>query len=171
MVGLAYLPDIAAQILRSAGLVDWVPVCHSIVLALPVALGIALGLRLLFQLRWRLSLIVALVSMALHVLLDVAVGHHRLLWWPFSDRPVSLALREAGLSMAGEMLIFGGMLVALLAVRWLWYRRRGLPRRQSATAEGRACRLSRLLAVAMTVLLFAAAAATQYMRDVREHRV
>ncbi len=167
---LAYLPDIAAQVVQVLGLGTWVPVCHSIVLAVPVALLVAVLLRRLLLVPWRACLPVAFAGIVLHDLLDVLVGHRRQLWWPILDRPLSLTATEAELSMASEVLLFGGPLLALLAIRWLW----GWCGDRSATElmqdrfdSARAWRQV-WVAGGVTAIVLLAVAATQHLRDLRE---
>ncbi len=173
MVALAYLPDIAAQLLQVAGLATSAPACHSIILAMPAAMAIAVLLRRQFRVGLREGFAVALFSIILHDLLDVLVGHHRLLLWPLSDRSVAFALGEIDLSMAFEMLVFGGVTAGLLALRWFWFRR--------GDRDPRACRWSRdhqgygrqrvWGAAVSTALLLLAVVLTQYLRDLRERQV
>jgi hypothetical protein len=173
IVALAYLPDIAAQVMSAAGLEACGPVCHSIVLAAPAALAVAALLRWLLHVRWRPGVTVALVSIALHDLFDVLVGHRRLLWWPISGRPVSFASGEAGLSMTSEVLVFGGSLLALLMVRWIWHLRSDRSRQESERIAVQGSRPWQRVWVTggITALLLLAVAATQYLRDVRERQL
>ena len=127
----------------------------------------------LFEVRWWRSLIVALISIVLHDLFDVLIGHRRQLWWPISGCPVSSASREAGLSMTSEVLVFGGAFVGLLVIRWLWRWRSDRSCQELTWTVNHGGHSWRQVWVTGggTAVLFLAVVATQYLRDLRERQL
>jgi tetratricopeptide (TPR) repeat protein len=103
----------------------------------------------------------------------VLVGHRRLLWWPISSRPVSFASGEVGLSITSQVLVFGGSLLALLMVRWIWHLRSDRSGQESERIADQGSRSWQRVWVTggITALLLLAVAATQYLRDVRERQL
>jgi len=71
LVGLAYLPDIAAQPLLLAGVSLGRVVTHSVLFAVVVSVGLAPILARVTGLSCRRAFVIILVSVGLHDLLDV----------------------------------------------------------------------------------------------------
>lgn len=162
-VVLAYLPDLATQ----AGLVLGLPGAraagHSALFALAVApiiaaLGAALGglppVRLLG---------VALGSVLLHDVLDVAQSTAWLPWWPLSRAAVNLGVTLIPANPRREAIAFAA-LFALFAAGHVALRRRPPPEARTASGPRWAGRV-------LVVGLIAAAAITHHLRDSREQRL
>jgi len=90
VVLVAYLPDIAAQVLITLGVEDGRAVTHTLLFA--VVAGIVAGAlpAVLMRIPLRIALAVSVFSTVAHVALDVAQGTDRQPWLPFSDHPLVL---------------------------------------------------------------------------------
>lgn len=158
MVVLAYLPDIAAQSLHAAGVSDVSYLTHSLGFALlsaPAAGWLLARLRLT---RPGFATLAALLSVALHVALDVLQGTDRAVLWPFSSRRVNVGFALLPSSLAGELAVVSiGVAIAVAISR----------------SRGRAplpLRLGILPAVCVAAVL-GLAVTTHVLRDRRERQL
>lgn len=158
MVVLAYLPDIAAQALHAAGRSDVSRLTHSLGFALlsaPAAGWLLARLRLA---RLKFATLVALLSVMLHIVLDLLQGTDRAVLWPFSSRPVDVGVALVPSSLGGE-LVFVGIIVAIAVAVSRSRGRTALP-----------LRLSVLPAVCVALVL-GLAVTTHILRDRRERQL
>lgn len=170
LVGLAYLPDILAQLAKLAYVAPWRTVTHSLLFGVAASLVLASPLARLAGLPFRAGLLIAGLSIGLHQGLDVLQGTDGRPFWPFSHRHVDLpdGLFPSGLSR--EVLFFGcacGAVVGLWAV---------LRRRQPSPAappEPTSPRYRRLmwLGHATTAAVLLVAAGTHGLREMRERQL
>ena len=166
LVGLAYLPDIAAQPLLLAGVSQGRVVTHSVLFAVAVSAALASALAWATGLSRRRAFVVILVSVGLHDLLDLLQVSDRTPWWPFSARRVGSADALLPTSLRGEGLLFGSLWAAWLAGRAVGERARGAGWVEVLARRERAAWVGRGLTVAIVLL----AAITHHLRDVRyEH--
>jgi tetratricopeptide (TPR) repeat protein len=153
MVLLAYLPDIAAQVLQLAGVAQVSRLSHSlgfILVAAPLAGLAAAAVRLA---RPGYAIALAAFSISLHIGLDVLQGTDRAVLWPLTSRRLSLGLTLIPASMPGELALIGLALgTAAFAVRGRW--RPARPGRWSAIGA---------------LLVLGLAVTTYVLRDRREH--
>ncbi len=165
VVGLAYLPDIAAQIMLLAGLDAWQPASHSVLLAPVASLAVAGVLGRLRLLSFGRAFAVALFCILLHDALDVLQGSDRTPWWPVSDRPVRFGRSIIPTGMYQELLLFGILFGVFLVWRRVWRKRRAGAVRQKLSWR---CRPGSVwLGWALTASILAGAAGTHYLRGVR----
>ena len=168
LVGLAYLPDIAAQPLLLAGVSQGRVVTHSVLFAVVVSVGLAPILARLTGLSRRRAFVIILVSVGLHDLLDVLQVSDRTPWWPFSGRRVGSADALLPTSLRGEGLLFGALWAAWVAGRAVVERVRGAGRAVDVPARlGRVAWAGRGLTVTLVLL----AAITHHWRDVRDEHL
>jgi heme exporter protein D len=167
VVVLAYLPDIVAQLGLIAGWSDSRLLGHSVLFAVAVSPAIAAVLVRLARVSFTRAFVTALVSLIVHDVLDLAQATDRAPWWPLSDRPIGVDLGLIPTGLLREAAVFGGLLVACLALRHLAHRWTG----QSAVyppipGNGHApfVWLGRAFIVAVVV----AALVTHSLRDARE---
>jgi len=170
VVILAYLPDIVAQLGLIAGWSDGRLLGHSVIFALAVSSAIAAVLMRLARVSFPRAFTTALVSLLVHDVLDLAQATDRAPWWPLSDRPVGFDLRLIPADLLREAAVFGGLLLAFLAIRHAAHRRTG----QSAVnppipGEGDASLIWLGRALSVTVVL--TALLTHSLRDERESQL
>jgi hypothetical protein len=117
VVTLAYLPDIVAQLGVIAGWSDGRLLGHSVLFAFGVSPAIAVVLMWLARVSVLRALLTALVSLLVHDTLDLAQATDRMPWWPLSDRHVGFELGLIPTDFLREATVFGGLLLAFLALR------------------------------------------------------
>jgi hypothetical protein len=167
VVTLAYLPDIVAQLGLIAGWSDGRLLGHSVMFALAVSPAIAAVLVRLTAVSFTRAFVTALVSLLVHDVLDLAQATDRAPWWPLSDRPVGFDLGIIPMVLMGEAAMFGGLLLAFLALRHLahqWVGRRAVDPPVSGPGFAWIVWLCRAFIVAVVV----AAVVTHSLRDARE---
>lgn len=158
MVVLAYLPDIAAQCLHTAGVPNVSSATHSVGFAL-VSAPLAGWLLARFRLaRPGFATLVALCSVLIHVLLDLLQGTDRAVLWPFISHRISMGFAVIPGSLSGEAAAFG----VLFAAFQVWPVTR--------VRELRAFRLRRGPAFCIA-LIVALAVATHAVRGQRERQL
>jgi tetratricopeptide (TPR) repeat protein len=116
-VALAYLPDIVAQLGLIARWSDGRLLGHSVLFAVAVSPAIAAVLMRLAGVSFVRAFVTALVSLLVHDVLDLAQATDRAPWWPMSDRPIGFDLGLIPSDLLGEATVFGGLLLAFLALR------------------------------------------------------
>jgi hypothetical protein len=167
VVALAYLPDIVAQLGVIAGWSDSRLLGHSVMFAVVVSPAIAAVLVRLTGVSFTRAFITALVSLLVHDVLDLGQATDRAPWWPLSDRPIGVDLGLIPSDLLREAAVFGGLLVAFLALRHLAHRWAG----QSAVhppVPGNGHAPLVWLGRAFIVAVVLAAVVTHSLRDARE---
>jgi len=166
---LAYAPDICRQVLFFAGWDDAHLFCHSILFAAAFPISIALALRIAGIPCGRIFL-VALLSIVVHDILDVAQATDRVPFWPFSGHPVSLGAFSIPSGMFMEILLFGGGFLVFILLRRLTGPT-AIPVRgrveNPSTRVQRFAAFNRILLAAVILL----AVATHSLRDLRERQL
>lgn len=180
VVALAYLPDIVAQLGFIAGWSDNRLLGHSVMFAVAVSPAIAAVLMRLARVSFPRAFVIALVSLLVHDVLDLDQATDRAPWWPLSDRPIGVDLGLIPTGLLREAAVFGGLLVAFLALRHLAHRWAGqsavhppIPGNGHAPLVwlGRAFIVAVVLAAVVThSLRDARAAQLETARDPVEHR-
>jgi len=180
VVTLAYLPDMVAQLGLIAGWSDSRLLGHSVMFAVVVSPAIAAVLMRLARVSFTRAFVTALVSLLVHDVLDLGQATDRAPWWPLSDRPIGVDLGFIPSDLPREAAVFGGLLVAFLALRHLAHRWTGqsavhppIPRAGPAWPVwlGRAFIVAVVLAVVVTHLLRdAREAQLETARDLVEQR-
>jgi hypothetical protein len=117
VVTLAYLPDIMAQLCLLAGWSDGRLLGHSVMFAVAASPAIAAVLMRLAGVSFVRAFVTALVSLVVHDVLDLAQATDRAPWWPLSNRPIGFDLGLIPSDLLGEATVFGGLLLAFLALR------------------------------------------------------
>ena len=169
VVILAYLPDIVAQLGLIAGWSDSRLLGHSVLFAVAVSPAIAAVLMRLARVSFLRAFVTALVSLLVHDVLDLGQATDRAPWWPLSDRPIGSDLGFIPTDLLREAAVFGGLLLAFLALHHLAHRWAG----QSAVhppipGNGRAPLV--WLGRAFIVAVILAAVVTHSLRDAREYQ-
>ncbi len=161
-VALAYLPDVAGQLLALAGWAGARAFSHSLLFVAAVASGVALGL---FRLRFAplpRALALSLGSLLGHLLLDLLQATDRTPLWPFSSWRASVPLLPA--DPLAELGLFGACFLVFLACR----RGREDPPRAGAPERRRVVSRSAWASGAAAVLLVLGALGTHGLRATRE---
>lgn len=170
IVGLSYLPDIAAQIILVAGLNGCLLACHSMLLAPAAVVAVAVLMERLIPVTFRRAFAVALLCILLHDIMDLLQGSDRMPWWPVSDRHVQVGEGVFPSGVYHEILLFGLFYGVFLGGCRFWQRHRtGKAARQAArSTPGR-----RFLwfGRAVTVMILLCATGTHYLRGVRERQL
>jgi len=117
VVTLAYLPDIVAQLGLIAGWSDGRLLGHSVMFGVMGSAAIAAALMQLARVSFPRAFVTALVSVLGHDALDLAQATDGVPWWPLSDRPVGFDLGLMPTDLLREFAMFGGLLLAFLALR------------------------------------------------------
>jgi len=167
VVALAYLPDIVAQLGLIAGWSDSRLLGHSVMFAVAVSPAIAAVLMRLARVSFPRAFVTALLSLLVHDVLDLGQATDRAPWWPLSDRPIGVELGLIPTGLLPEASVFGGLLVAFLALRHLahrWVGRRALDPPVSDADPAWIVWLGRAFIVAVVVV----ALVTHSLRDARE---
>jgi membrane-bound metal-dependent hydrolase YbcI (DUF457 family) len=167
VVVLAYLPDIVAQLGLIAGWSDSRLLGHSVLFAVAVSPAIAAVLMRLARVSFPRAFVISLVSLLVHDILDLVQATDRSPWWPLSDRPIGVDLGLIPAGLLPEASVFGGLLVAFLALRLLahrWVGRRVLDPPVSGADPAWIVWLGRAFIVAVVVV----ALVTHSLRDARE---
>jgi membrane-bound metal-dependent hydrolase YbcI (DUF457 family) len=159
MVGLAYLPDIVAQLGLMAGWWEGRLLGHSLVFAIAASPLIAAVLRRLASVSFARAWLTSVASLVLHDVLDLAQATDRAPWWPLSHRPVGVDTGLMPTGLVSETALFGGLLCAWVAVR------RAAGRTSSRPAD-HARRT--WWGPTFIVLVIVAALVTQWLREARE---
>jgi hypothetical protein len=170
VVTLAYLPDIVAQLSVIAGWSDGRLLGHSVLFAVAVSPVIAVVLMWLASVSFLRACVTALVSLLVHDVLDLAQATDRAPWWPLSDRHVGFELGLIPTGLLHEAAVFGGLLLAFLALRHAAHRWTG----QSTvnpwiSGEGQVPLVWLGRAFILAVVL--AAAVTHSLRDARDSQL
>ena len=164
---LAYLPDIVAQLGLISGWSDGRLLGHSVVFGIAVSPPIAAGLMRLARVSFPRAFVTALVSVLGHDALDMAQATDRAPWWPLSDRPVGFDLGLIPTALLPEFAVFGGFLLAFLALRHAgqrWVARNAVDRVIPIEGRTRWIWLGRVFIVAIVL----AAVVTHSLRDARD---
>lgn len=167
VVFLAYVPDIVTQV---GFLVGWSKgrlLGHSVVLAVTASLVIAALLMRLAAVSFTRAFLTSLVSLLVHDVLDLAQATDRAPWWPLSDRPMSLDLAVIPTDFLHETAVFGGLLLAFLALRHAAQRWAGQKALDPAIS-GEGYRQRVWLSRGFIVAVLLTAAVTHSLRDRRE---
>src|SRR5207249_2055633 len=90
---------------------------HSVMFAVAASPAIAAVLMRLAGVSFGRAFVTALVSLLVHDVLDLAQATDRAPWWPLSDRPMEFDLGLMPSDLRGEATVFGGLLLAFLALR------------------------------------------------------
>ncbi len=170
VITLAYLPDIVAQLGLIAGWSDSRLLGHSIVFALALSPAIGAVLMRLAGVSFSRAFVTALVSLLVHDVLDLGQATDRAPWWPLSDRPVGFELGLIPTGLLSEVVVFGGLLLAFLAVRQTarrWIGQRGMDQPGPEEGSARLVWLGRGSIVAVVL----AAVVTHSLRDAREFQL
>ena len=117
VVTLAYLPDIVAQLGLIAGWSDSRLLGHSVMFGVAASAACAAGLMRLAKVSFTRAFVTTLVSVLGHDALDLGQATDRAPWWPLSDRPVGFDLGLIPTDLLRELALFGGLLLAFLALR------------------------------------------------------
>jgi len=167
VVVLAYLPDIVAQLGLIAGWSDSRLLGHSVIFAVAVSPAIAVVLMRVARVSFPRAFITALVSLLVHDALDLGQATDRAPWWPLSDRPIGVDLGFIPSDLLREAAVFGGLLVAFLALSHAarrWAGQSAVHPTIAGEGHARLAWLGRAFIVAVVV----AAAVTHSLRDARE---
>lgn len=162
IVGLAYLPDIAAQMGAFAGFQSARVLTHSAIFAVVAGAALSLALARVTQWPYRQLCLITIGSILLHDALDVLQSSDRLLLWPFSRITVGPELALIPQSLRGECFVFAPPTAALIA--WRLARDRD-GRRMADVIRATWIRYSVIAAIA------AVATGVHYVRDAREGAV
>lgn len=157
LVGMAFLPDIVAQVLHAAGVGAASRLTHSVGFAIACAVPAGLLIMRLRRVPFLSATAIALASIALHVALDLLQGTDRAVLWPFSSRRLNLGVSVVPTSLLGEALLFGAIFAAGMTV-------------PAMRARFRPTRAALLPSIAVALVL-AVALATHVMRDLRESQL
>ena len=153
LVGLAYVPDIAAQLGMSAGLISAQVVSHSLIFAAVFAVVTGPVVARMTRLSLVQALALSLSSVVLHDAMDIAQSPGRMPFWP-AHVVVDIGTWIPS-SLRGEALVCLPFLLAAFAYQW---RRKAL---QSPSRRDWA-------SLTAVVLVVAAAAVASELRDRRE---
>ncbi|GMU24324.1 MAG: hypothetical protein AMXMBFR13_43980 [Phycisphaerae bacterium] len=174
LIGLAYLPDITSELARLAGLGAWRTAAHSFLFAFVVALPLGAVLARLTRIRLISGAAIVLFSVLAHDLLDLLQANANRPFWPFSQRTVGHDSLLIPNQIYREVVVFAFGFAAFLVMREAWSR---LRRRRFRNLNGATpfdvpvvAPRYRLLVWAGRVgvgLIFALAAGTHYVRDLR----
>lgn len=167
VVTLSYLPDIVAQLGLIAGWSDGRRLGHSVLFAVAVSPAIADVLTRVAKVSFPRAFFTALISLLVHDILDLAQATDRAPWWPLSDRPVGFDLGLIPTDLWREAAVFGGLLVAFLALRRAahrWLGQSAVDPPIAGTTHARLVWLSR----ALMVIVVLVAVVTHSLRDARE---
>jgi membrane-bound metal-dependent hydrolase YbcI (DUF457 family) len=173
VVTLAYLPDIIAQLGLIAGWSDGRLLGHSVMFAVVVSPAIGAVLMRLAAVSFARAFVTSLVSLLVHDVLDLAQATDRAPWWPMSNRTTAFDTALIPTDVLGEAAVFGGLLLAFLAVRQAahWWTGRNAADPQNAVdpaipGEWQARRV--WLGRAFIVAIVLGAVLTHSLRDARE---
>ena len=167
VVILAYFPDIVAQLGLLAGWSAARLLGHSVIFAMAVSPAISAVLMRLTRVPFARAFLTALLSLLAHDVLDVAQATDRAPWWPLSDWSVGADLGLIPTDLRREAAVFGGLLLAFLAVRYWsrrWSGRSAVDPPLAGEGQSRLVWLGRIFVVAVVM----AAAVTHLLRDARE---
>jgi tetratricopeptide (TPR) repeat protein len=170
VVSLAYLPDIAAQVVALAEGGRRTAVTHSLLFALFASTMVAAPLAAGARISLRRALAVSLLCIIGHLILDLLQADDRALLWPMVDWNFGLGLVIIPNNSVQEALLFGGLFGAFLLGRFVVLRRRASSRGAAKVARqdhGWAPWVGRLAAAAILLL----AAVTHYLRHDREEKL
>lgn len=159
-LALAYFPDIAARVGVELGHYHAGAVTHSVGFAVGASGALAIVASSAIPPRRMFGL--ALFSMVVHDLMDLAQAGDRWIAWPFIAGPIGPEIALVPRDLGGE-----AMVVAAVAAGW-WLverRRKGPPPRRTAPSW------HRWLTGALTVFLLACALITHQYRDIREDQL
>jgi membrane-bound metal-dependent hydrolase YbcI (DUF457 family) len=167
VVTLAYLPDIVSQLGHLVGWNESRLLGHSLMFAVAVSPAIAAALTWLARVSFARAFVTVLISLLVHDLLDLAQATDRAPWWPMSDRPVGFDLGFIPSGLWREVILFGGLLVAFLALHHAWHRWADQSAQDPRVPVARPARLV-WLGRAFIVAVILAALVTHWLRDQRE---
>lgn len=173
LVGLAYLPDITAQVFDTLsvgalfGVARASVITHSVTFVVLVTCPAALLLRRLGgtgRVSWRYALGLSLFLILGHVLLDLLQGTERQLWWPLPDSASVLDHRWIPIDPRREATLFGLAFILFVVAYWMVRGRRGRSEVSSAAVPV----TTRVVGYSVTALILVVAVATHYLRSARE---
>ncbi len=168
LVTLAYLPDIVGQSGLMAGWSEARLLGHSVLFAVAVSPAIAAALMRLASPSFSRAYLIALASLLVHDVLDLAQATDRAPLWPWSNRPVAVDLALIPSDVPHEAAVFGDLFLAFLAVRRLVQRRAGR-RRPCPSIRGLPPSRGTWLGCAFILaVVLGAAVLTHSLRDARE---
>ncbi len=172
LVGLAYLPDLLAQLGTLAANGGWRTATHSVLFAAAAALLLAWPLARLTGISAGRAGLLVFFSVGLHDLLDLLQGTDCRPFWPFSHRHINLPDRHLPAGMLGEVVSYGGIAGLLILARMLAVR---LKRKQPASAGAPTGRFApprawMMAGYGLTAAVLLLAAGTHYLRDVRRQQ-
>jgi LexA-binding, inner membrane-associated putative hydrolase len=167
VVTLAYLPDIVAQLGLIAGWSDGHLLGHSVMFAVVVSPAIAAMLTRLAKVSFPRAFVTVLVSLLVHDVLDLVQATDRAPWWPLSDRPVGFDLGLIPTDLRREAAVFGGLLLAFVALRHAVHRWTGQSTVDPPIAGRGPARLV-WLGRAFIVAVVLVALVTHSLRDARD---
>lgn len=169
VVTLAYFPDIVAQLGVIAGWSAGRLLGHSILFAVAVSPAIAVVLMWLARVSILRAFVTALVSLLVHDVLDLAQATDRAPWWPLSNRHVGFELGLIPTGLLHEAAVFGGLLLAFLALRHAAHRARqgAVSPRISGESQVPLVWLGRAFILAVV----SAAVVTHSLRDARDSQI
>lgn len=166
---LAYAPDVCSEALRFAGWTAAPLVCHSLLFAAAFPTVVAFVLRAA-GVPSRRVFSLALFSVVVHDLLDVAQSTDKMPFWPFSHRTISPGPFRIPSGMFAETILFVGLFILFILVRRIL--KRDVPFSTDPAVEpsshGHRLATVRRASVASIIVL---AAATHSLRDLRERQL
>lgn len=173
LVGLAYLPDITAQVFDTLsvgalfGVARASVITHSVTFVVLVTCPAAQLLRCLRgtgRVSWRYALGLSLFLILGHVLLDWLQGTERHLWWPLLDSASTLDHRWIPIDPRREAALFGlGLVLFVGAYRIV--RGRNV---RSEISSAAVPVTTRVVGYSVTALILVVAVATHCLRGARE---
>jgi len=169
VVTLAYLPDIVAQLAIIAGWSDGRLLGHSVLFAVAVSPAIAVVLMWLAKVSILRAFVTALVSLLVHDVLDLAQATDRAPWWPLFDRHVGFELGLIPTGLLHEAAVFGGLLLAFLALRHAAHRAGQGAVSPRISGEGQVPLV--WLGRAFILAVVSAAVVTHSLRDARDSQL
>jgi tetratricopeptide (TPR) repeat protein len=158
LVGLAYLPDIAGELLALAGVAQARLVGHSVIFGAIAAGAITPALSALGSVSLLRAALITFGSILGHDLLDLLQATDRMPLWPWSERLVGIRSGLIPGRSLTEAAVFAPLLGLVLLLRWS--RGRRAPRQRRRAAAG----------WALTAALAFFAVVVHKVRDLREDK-
>lgn len=169
-VVLAYLPDVAAQLMVLARFSKAQVISHSVLFAVLASSVIAPALSRIVPFSPLRLLVISLASILFHDLLDLAQATDRVPFWPFSERHVAFGRIAIPVDASREALLFGSAFLAFLICRHVAARlTAGHPTSSPVPRTDAAC--AAWIGRGAIILIMVAVGVTHYLRDVREHQL
>ena len=169
-VAVAYLPDIAAQILSLAGLTDARTWTHSILAGTIASLVLAPVVSRLFSMTLRKGFAILFVSILGHVFLDMAQSTDRMPFWPISVYRIPANFQIIPSGMASEGLLFTGIILLYLALLRTW--KKHMRPGSETSVEYRFTSFRRNVpGLSLVMIIFLFALSTHILRGQRENEM